>query len=72
MKFDKITLVSSDSIPFEVDICIAFQSDLIKTMCDDVNQAESVIPLPNVNSNVLAQVIEYCSTPAKLVLLLVD
>jgi len=67
MKFDKVTLVSSDSIPFEVETCIAFQSELLKTMCDDIDQPESVIPLPNVNSMVLAQVIDYCSTPGKQV-----
>jgi hypothetical protein len=70
MKFDSITLVTNDSISFEVETCIAFQSDLIKTMCDDVNQPESVIPLPNVNSTVLAQIIDYCSTPGKQVCIL--
>lgn len=67
MNFDKITLVSSDSITFEVETCIAFQSDLLKTMCDDLNQTKSIIPLPNVNSIVLTRVLNYCSTPLKQV-----
>ena len=68
MNGEKITLLSSDSISFEVEKCIAFQSDLLKTMCNDLNEtSNSIIPLHNVKSSVLSLVIEYCSTPCKQV-----
>ncbi|ONK64492.1 uncharacterized protein A4U43_C07F26640 [Asparagus officinalis] len=55
----KITLKSSDGEIFEVDQEVAMESQTIKHMIED-DCAESGIPLPNVNSKILAKVIEYC------------
>ncbi|XP_059065038.1 SKP1-like protein 1B isoform X3 [Cryptomeria japonica] len=44
---------------FEVDEAVAFESETIKNMIEDTG-VESVVPLPNVNSKILAKVIEYC------------
>lgn len=54
----KITLKSSDGEIFEVDQEVASESQTIKYAIEDC--AESGIPLPNVNSKILAKVIEYC------------
>ncbi|VFQ92207.1 unnamed protein product [Cuscuta campestris] len=55
----KINLKSSDGEAFEVDELVALESQTIKHMIED-DCADSVIPLPNVNSKILAKVIEYC------------
>ncbi|KAJ8451910.1 hypothetical protein Cgig2_007393 [Carnegiea gigantea] len=55
----KITLRSSDGETFEVDEAVALESQTIKHMVED-DCADSVIPLPNVTSKILAKVIEYC------------
>ncbi|XP_059065089.1 SKP1-like protein 1A isoform X2 [Cryptomeria japonica] len=52
-------LLSSDDEMFEVDQAVAFASETIKNMIEDTS-VESVVPLPNVNSKILAKVIEYC------------
>ncbi|KAK2378942.1 SKP1 protein 1B [Trifolium repens] len=56
----KITLKSSDGESFEVDKAVALELQTIKHMiednCADVNE----IPLPNVTSKILINVIEYC------------
>lgn len=59
MASNKITLKSSDGEEFEVDEEVAMESQTIKHMIED-NCADSGIPLPNVNSKILAKVIEYC------------
>ena len=59
MASKKITLKSSDGELFEVDQDVAMESQTIKHMIED-DCAESGIPLPNVNSKILAKVIEYC------------
>ena len=61
---DKIILVSSDAVSFEIEKNIIFQSDLIKVMCEDLIE-ESEIPLPNVNSNVLSLILSYCRESSK-------
>ncbi|KAK9678815.1 hypothetical protein RND81_11G234700 [Saponaria officinalis] len=55
----KITLKSSDGETFEVEETVALESQTIKHMIED-DCADSVIPLPNVTSKILAKVIEYC------------
>ncbi|GLJ36415.1 hypothetical protein SUGI_0731140 [Cryptomeria japonica] len=55
----KVRLKSSDDEMFEVDQAVAFESETIKNMIEDTG-VESVVPLPNVNSKILAKVIEYC------------
>uniref|UniRef100_A0A7C8Z233 SKP1-like protein n=1 Tax=Opuntia streptacantha TaxID=393608 RepID=A0A7C8Z233_OPUST len=55
----KITLRSSDGETFEVEEAVALESQTIKHMVED-DCADSVIPLPNVSSKILAKVIEYC------------
>ena len=53
----KITLRSSDGEAFEVEEKVATESQTIKHMIED---DYSEIPLPNVTSNILTLVIEYC------------
>ncbi|KAK9996177.1 hypothetical protein SO802_020863 [Lithocarpus litseifolius] len=53
----KITLRSSDGEAFEVEEKVATESQTIKHMIED-DYGE--IPLPNVKSNILTLVIEYC------------
>ncbi|GLJ36407.1 hypothetical protein SUGI_0730930 [Cryptomeria japonica] len=56
----KVKLKSSDDEMFEVDKAVAFESETIKNMIEDTG-VESVVPLPNVSSNILVKVIEYCN-----------
>ncbi len=51
--------MSSDGKTFEVEESVAMESQTIKHMIED-DCAQSVIPLPNVKSETLARVIEYC------------
>ncbi|KAL4633550.1 hypothetical protein ACB092_04G131000 [Castanea dentata] len=53
----KITLRSSDGEAFEVEEKVVTESQTIKHMIED---DYSEIPLPNVTSNILTLVIEYC------------
>ncbi|KAI4325415.1 hypothetical protein MLD38_030818 [Melastoma candidum] len=55
----KIVLRSSDGEAFEVDEAVALESQTIKHMVED-DCADNAIPLPNVTSNILSKVIEYC------------
>ncbi|KAF9366658.1 MAG: Skp1 family, dimerization domain-containing protein [Benniella sp.] len=55
-----IVLTSSDGKSFKVDKEVAERSILIKNMIEDVGESDSPIPLPNVSSNVLQKVIDYC------------
>ncbi|KAK4562240.1 hypothetical protein RGQ29_004915 [Quercus rubra] len=54
-----ITLVSSDGETFEVEEKVAMESQTLKGMIED-DCADSAIPLPNVASQTLSRVIEYC------------
>ncbi|KAK8916086.1 SKP1-like protein 1A [Platanthera zijinensis] len=54
----KISLKSSDGEEFVVDEAVALLSQTIRHMIED-DCAEG-IPIPNVNSKILAKVIEYC------------
>ncbi|CAN1771369.1 SKP1-like protein 4 [Linum perenne] len=55
----KIVLRSSDGETFEVEEVVATESQTIKHMIED-DCADSEIPIPNVTSQILAKVIEYC------------
>ncbi|XP_057490044.1 SKP1-like protein 1B [Actinidia eriantha] len=55
----KIVLRSSDGDTFEVEEAVAMESQTIKHMIED-NCTDSGIPLPNVTSQILSKVIEYC------------
>ncbi|XP_051135857.1 SKP1-like protein 1A [Andrographis paniculata] len=62
----KIVLKSSDGETFEIEKEVAIQSVTIKHMIED-DCADDTIPLPNVNSRILAKVIEYCNRHAEAV-----
>ncbi|OMO98086.1 SKP1 component [Corchorus olitorius] len=55
----KIMLKSSDGETFEVEEAVAVESQTIKHMIED-DCADTEIPLPNVTSNILSKVLEYC------------
>ncbi|OVA07080.1 SKP1 component [Macleaya cordata] len=55
----KITLKSFNNGTFDVDEVVALESQTIKHMIENCC-ADDGIPLPNVTSNILAKVIEYC------------
>ncbi|CAB4299582.1 unnamed protein product [Prunus armeniaca] len=59
VEMKKITLKSDDGEIFEVEEAVAMQSQTIRHMVED-DCADGPIPLPNVASNILAKVIEYC------------
>jgi S-phase kinase-associated protein 1 len=56
----QITLTSSDNESFKVDLVVAEKSILIKNMVEDIGEDDTVVPLPNVNANVLKKVLEWC------------
>ncbi|KAL7156416.1 hypothetical protein ABFS83_02G007300 [Erythranthe nasuta] len=60
----KIILVSCDGHTFEIDEDVAEHSLTIKNMIED-GCADNPIPLPNVASETLAKVIEYCKRLTK-------
>ncbi|KIM77970.1 hypothetical protein PILCRDRAFT_824953 [Piloderma croceum F 1598] len=55
-----IMLVSSDDVLFEVDREIAERSSVIRQMLEVIGEQDQEIPLPNVSSDVLEKVLEYC------------
>ncbi|XP_028802007.1 SKP1-like protein 1A [Neltuma alba] len=59
MSSRKIVLKSCDDKFFEVDEAVALESQVIKLGIEDVC-VDTVFPLPNVASNILPKVIEYC------------
>lgn len=60
----QVKLMSSDAQMFEVDIEVAKQSEAVKQMLEEIGEDQDV-PLPNVNSKILAKVIEYCDYHVK-------
>ncbi|KAI0500041.1 hypothetical protein KFK09_018249 [Dendrobium nobile] len=62
----KITLKSSDGKEFVVEEAVARESKTLLHMIDD-GFADEVIPVPYVDSNILAKVIEYCTKHADYV-----
>ncbi|RZC51800.1 hypothetical protein C5167_020224 [Papaver somniferum] len=59
-----VTLMSCDGETFEVEEAVALQSGTIKHMIED-GCADNAIPIPNITSNILAKVIEYCKKHAE-------
>lgn len=55
-----ITLVSADGVSYEVEQKVVEQSLLLKNMIEDIGEDITVIPVPNVQSNVLRKVLDYC------------
>lgn len=55
----KIKLLAKDGKEFEVEKDVACVSETVKNMVEDCSPDEAV-PLPNVESSILARVIEYC------------
>ncbi|KAG5357842.1 E3 ubiquitin ligase complex SCF subunit sconC [Yarrowia sp. B02] len=56
-----VTLVSSDGVSFNVEKKVASRSQLLLNMMEDIGDDAGEIPVPNVSSNVLKKVIEYCT-----------
>jgi S-phase kinase-associated protein 1 len=58
----KVTLMSNDGHPIEVDKDVAERSLLIKNMLEDLGEGAvgQAIPIPNVSEPVLRKVIEWC------------
>ncbi|KAN0062394.1 hypothetical protein ACQY0O_005277 [Thecaphora frezii] len=56
-----VSLTTSDNEQFTVDRDVAERSVLIKQMLEDIGDTDQPIPLPNVSSNVLKKVLEYCA-----------
>ncbi|XP_022845505.1 SKP1-like protein 1A [Olea europaea var. sylvestris] len=54
-----IVLKSSDGEIFELEETAALESQVFKNMIED-GCADTCIPLPNVTSEILAKIIEYC------------
>ncbi|KAI8112176.1 hypothetical protein M9434_003500 [Picochlorum sp. BPE23] len=61
MTISKVLLSSSEGKTFEVDEKVASMSITIKEMIEDVEDAGDVVPLPNVKSDILEKVIQFCS-----------
>ncbi|ORX40991.1 SconCp [Kockovaella imperatae] len=59
-KKDSVILQTSDDEQFTVEKKVAERSAMIKSMLEDLPSQDSMIPLPNVSSSVLAKVLEYC------------
>ncbi|VFR03223.1 unnamed protein product [Cuscuta campestris] len=59
----KISLKSSDGRDFEIDELGALESQVLKYKIED-GCSGTFVPIPNVNSRILAMVIEYCKKHA--------
>ncbi|KAJ3413978.1 hypothetical protein HDV05_007267 [Chytridiales sp. JEL 0842] len=55
-----VKLTSSDGKEFTVEKAVAERSILLKNMLEDVGDADTPIPLPNVKGDILKKVIDYC------------
>lgn len=56
---NKVTLIASDQIRFEVEEIVAKKSQLLKNMIEDTGIEEEIY-LPNVKSGPLEKIIKYC------------
>ncbi|KAF5336600.1 hypothetical protein D9611_006613 [Ephemerocybe angulata] len=55
-----VLLLTSDNEMFSVSEDVVKRSAYIKNMLEDVGESDQPIPLPNVQSNVMVKVLEYC------------
>lgn len=55
-----VELVSQEGNTFQVERKVAKMSELVKTMVSDDDDEQQEIPLPNVKSEILGKVIEFC------------
>ncbi|KAH8087492.1 putative negative regulator sulfur controller-3 [Filobasidium floriforme] len=55
-----VMLTTSDNETYDVEKDVAVRSVLIANMMEDIGDVNAPIPLPNVTSNVLKKVLEYC------------
>ncbi|KAF6746283.1 Skp1 family, dimerization domain-containing protein [Ephemerocybe angulata] len=55
-----VLLLTSDNEMFSVAEDVIKRSAYIKNMLEDVGESDLPIPLPNVESNVLVKILEYC------------
>ncbi|XP_024374220.1 SKP1-like protein 1A isoform X1 [Physcomitrium patens] len=60
----RVKLISSDNDEFEVDEAVAFESETLRNMIQDTG-TNVPISIPNVSSDILAKVLEYCSYHAE-------
>lgn len=60
----KLNFMSSDGVAFEVDEIVALQWQTIKESIDG-DFSDGVFPLPNVTSEILEKVIEFCRKQAE-------
>lgn len=62
---DMIKLQSADGENFEVEVAVAKQSMIIKTMLEDLGMDDKdddqPVPLPNVEGRILRKVLEWCT-----------
>lgn len=61
----KVMLKTSDDKIFEVDELVAYKSQTLKHLIEDMEIPEVPIPLPNVSSSILSKVIQYCKYHAQ-------
>jgi len=55
-----VKLISADGVGYEVEQRVVEQSLLLKNMMEDIGEDITDIPVPNVQSNVLRKVLDYC------------
>mmetsp|Transcript_6286 Transcript_6286/g.11878 ORF Transcript_6286/g.11878 Transcript_6286/m.11878 type:complete len:166 (+) Transcript_6286:171-668(+) len=63
MSGEQVNLMSKEGDPFPVDMEVAKMSELVKSMLEDIEEGDeevTEIPLPNVRSQILKKVIEFC------------
>ncbi|KAI0983172.1 hypothetical protein GJ496_010601 [Pomphorhynchus laevis] len=60
----KVKLESNDGDVFEVDMNVACQSTVVKTMLEDLNigqDEDEPVSLPNVNGVILRKIVQWCT-----------
>lgn len=57
---DTIKLISADGVSYPVERKVLEQSVLLKNMLEDIGDEITEVPIPNIQSNVLRKVLDYC------------